>query len=328
MTEPLLALRGLRVHFDTAAGTVEALDRVDLEIAPGQTVGLVGESGSGKSSLASAIVGLLPAPAGRVVAGEVRWQGRDLLRLDEPQRRAVRGREIGWIPQDPASALNPVRRIGDQVGEAARWHLKLSAAQSRSRVRDWLARVQLPDPDRQAASYPHQLSGGMRQRALIAAALACGPQLLIADEPTSTLDVTVQAGILALLQDLRRELGLSLLLITHALAVVARLADRVVVLYAGRVVEEADVAQLFEAPRHPYTRALMQAVPRLEAPPARRAPLPAIPGQVPSLIAPTAACRYADRCALAMPRCRAVAPALREVGPGHRVACWALETAP
>jgi peptide/nickel transport system ATP-binding protein len=327
VSPPILALRGLSVHFETAVGTVEALDHVDLDITPGQTVGLVGESGSGKSSLASAVVGLLPSPAGRVVAGEVRWQGRDLLALAEPQRRAVRGREIGWIPQDPASALNPVRRIGDQVGEAARWHLKLSAARTRTLVRSWLERVQLPDPDRLAMSYPHQLSGGMRQRALIAAALACEPRLLIADEPTSTLDVTVQAGILALLQELRRELGLSMLLITHALPLVARMADRVVVLYAGRVVEEADVAPLFAMPRHPYTRALMQAVPRLEAPASRRTPLLNIPGQVPSLIAPAAGCRYADRCAWATPRCRADRPPLQQIGPGHRVACWAVEAA-
>ncbi|RZS53394.1 ABC transporter ATP-binding protein [Sphaerotilus mobilis] len=320
-----LSVRGLSVHFETPEGTVEALDHVSLDIEPGKTLGLVGESGSGKSALASAIVGMVAGPAGRVVSGEVFWQGRDLLKLGPKDLRTVRGREIAWILQDPATALNPVRRIGDQVGEAARWHLQLSRSQTRARALSWLARVHLSDPERLADAYPHQLSGGMRQRALIAAALACGPQLLIADEPTSTLDVSVQAGILELLRDMRRDLGLSMLLITHALPVVAQMSDRIVVLYAGRVAEEADTQRLFFGARHPYTRAMIEAVPRPEPGRARQVQMTGIAGQAPSLIGPAGGCRYADRCASVHARCHAEAPPLREVGPSHRVACWAVE---
>ncbi len=319
----VLEVEGLDTVFRTRAGVFKAVDGMSLRLNEGETLALVGESGCGKSMTALSVMRLVPQPPGSIAAGSVRLLGRELLMLDEAEMCAVRGNEIGMIFQEPMSSLNPVMTIGEQIAEAIRLHQELSRAAAMARAIEMLALVRMPEPARRAREYPHRLSGGMRQRAMIAMALACHPQVLIADEPTTALDVTIQAQILDLLLGLQAELGMAILLITHDLGVVAETAQRVIVMYAGRKVEEATVETLFAAPRHPYTRGLLAAAPRLalvgEREPER---LAEIPGRVPSLFDRPAGCAFAPRCASADARCRVEAPPLIEAGPGHWVACW------
>ena len=323
----LLEIRGLKTHFQTDDGWVHAVDGVDLHVDAGETLCVVGESGSGKSVTAMSVLKLLPMPPGRIVAGQVLWEGRDLVPLSQDEMRKLRGREIGMVFQEPMTALNPVYTVGEQVGESLRLHEGLSRAAALDRAAELLALVHIPQAARRVHDYPHQFSGGMRQRVMIALALACKPRLLIADEPTTALDVTIQAQILELLAELKERLGMAVLLITHAMGVVAEVAQRVVVMYAGQVIEEAPVELLFERPWHPYTQGLIRSIPRIDADASRGTRLASIPGTVPSLVAPPPGCRFAPRCAYARDACTQATPALREVGPGHRVACI-LEEAP
>ena len=323
----LLEIRGLKTHFKTDDGWVHAVDGVDLSVDAGETVCLVGESGSGKSVTAMSVLKLVPMPPGRIVAGQVLWDGRDLVPLPPAEMQKLRGREIGVVFQEPMTALNPVYTVGEQICEGLRLHEGLSRAAALERAAELLALVHIPLPSRRVHDYPHQFSGGMRQRVMIAMALACKPRLLIADEPTTALDVTIQAQILDLLAELKERLGMAVLLITHAMGVVAEVAQRVVVMYAGRVIEEGSVEAVFERPWHPYTQGLIRSIPRIDADASRGARLVSIPGTVPSLLEPPPGCRFAPRCAYARDACTRATPALREVGPGHRVACI-LEEAP
>jgi len=314
-TKPLLSVRELSVSFQTDAGVVHAVDRVSFEIFPGETLALVGESGSGKSVTAMSILRLIESQRGRVSGGPIEFEGRDLLALSEKEVRAIRGNRIGMIFQEPMSSMNPVYTLGTQIGEPLLLHARLSATQARSEAIRLLELVGMPSPERRVDEYPHQLSGGMRQRAMIAMALACRPSLLIADEPTTALDVTVQAQILELLADLQRQLGMSILMITHDLGVVASLAQRALVMYAGRVVERAAVVDLFENPRHPYTAGLFQSLPRLPAPgevaPERLRP---IEGSVPDALHFPSGCRFHPRCRYAFAPCSELVPELRVPG--------------
>jgi peptide/nickel transport system ATP-binding protein len=323
----LLEIRGLKTHFRTDDGWVHAVDGVDLHVDAGETLCMVGESGSGKSVTAMSVLKLLPMPPGRIVAGQVLWEGRDLVPLSQDEMRKLRGREIGMVFQEPMTALNPVYTVGEQIGESLRLHEGLSRAAALDRAAELLALVHISQAARRVHDYPHQFSGGMRQRVMIALALACKPRLLIADEPTTALDVTIQAQILDLLAELKDRLGMAVLLITHAMGVVAEVAQRVVVMYAGQVIEEGPVGLLFERPWHPYTQGLIRSIPRIDADAARGSRLASIPGTVPSLVAPPPGCRFAPRCAYARDACTQATPALREVAPGHRVACI-LEEAP
>jgi oligopeptide/dipeptide ABC transporter ATP-binding protein len=316
---PLLRVEGLVTAFDTEGGVVRAVDGVDLTVEAGRTLGLVGESGCGKSVTALSIVGLLPRPAARIEAGRILFDGEDLARADEATLHRIRGRRIGMVFQEPMTALNPVQRIGRQVGEALRLHRGLDARAALARAVELLHDVGIPDPELRVSEYPHQLSGGMRQRAMIATALACDPDLLIADEPTTALDVTVQAQVLDLLGKLRRERSMGLLLITHDLGVIAENCDEVLVMYAGRVAERAPVTELFARPRHPYTRGLLASMPRLETP--RKTRLPVIEGTVPSLATMPEGCRFAGRCPWRTERCTREVPALRTIAPNQAVAC-------
>ncbi|QDL91723.1 ABC transporter ATP-binding protein [Paroceanicella profunda] len=315
----LLDVRDLQVHFDTEAGTFRAVDGVSFSVKRGKTLGIVGESGCGKSVTSAGIMRLVPMPPGRFAGGEVIFDGRDLLKLSERDMRRMRGGRIGMIFQEPMTALNPVYRIGDQIIESLRVHSGLSRADSRKRAIELLDLVRLPSPEKRVDDFPHQLSGGQRQRVMIALALANDPELLIADEPTTALDVTIQAQILELMRDLSARTGSAIVLITHDLGVVAETCDDVVVMYAGRVVERAPVAALFAAPQHPYTIGLMAAVPRLDIQSDR---LETIPGSVPPPYAKIDGCRFASRCPVATDQCRAELPPLRELAPGHSVACW------
>jgi len=316
--DPLLSVEHLRTVFTLAGGRdAPAVDDVSLVIGRGETLGLVGESGSGKSVTALSIVRLV-LPPGRITSGRILLDGRDLLALDEPAMRAVRGRRIGFVFQEPMVALNPVYTIGFQIAETLQVHGLARGHTARRRVRELLEAVRIPEPDRRAREYPHQLSGGLRQRAMIALALAAEPALLIADEPTTALDVTVQAEILDLLRDMRREFNLSLLLITHDLGVVAEMADRVAVMYAGRIVEQAPVADLFRAPAHPYTRGLLASVPTG----ASGAPLRAIPGNVPALGQIPGGCAFRPRCPDRFEPCAGRVPDLYETGPDQVARCF------
>ena len=317
----LLDIRGLKTHFRTDDGWVHAVDGVDLRVEAGETVCLVGESGSGKSVTAMSVLKLVPMPPGRIVAGQVLWDGRDLVPLAPAEMQKLRGREIGVVFQEPMTALNPVYTVGEQICEGLRLHEGLSRAAALERAAELLALVHIPMPSRRVHDYPHQFSGGMRQRVMIAMALACKPRLLIADEPTTALDVTIQAQILDLLAELKERLGMAVLLITHAMGVVAEVAQRVVVMYAGRVIEEGSVEEVFERPWHPYTQGLIRSIPRIDADASRGARLVSIPGTVPSLVEPPPGCRFAPRCAYARDACTQATPLLREVGTGHRVAC-------
>jgi peptide/nickel transport system ATP-binding protein len=321
VTARLLEIRGLVTQFATDDGVVRAIDGVDLAIDRGETLGVVGESGCGKSVTALSVMKLIPTPPGRIVAGQILWQGRDLVPLGATQMRALRSKEIAMVFQEPMTSLNPVYTVGAQIAEVLRLHEKLNRRAALARTVEMLKLVRIPHPEQRVHAYPHQFSGGMRQRVMIAMALACNPKLLIADEPTTALDVTIQAQILQLIGELKAKLGMAVLLITHAMGVIAETAQRVVVMYAGRVVEEAPVATLFAAPRHPYTQGLIRSIPRLDASALPRQRLDAIPGTVPSLLALPPGCRFAPRCPHARAACSAAVPALREVGPGHRVAC-------
>jgi peptide/nickel transport system ATP-binding protein len=317
----LLEIQGLKTHFKTDDGWLHAVDGVDMSVDAGETLGVVGESGCGKSVTAMSVMRLVPTPPGRYVAGQILWQGRDLLRLPDEQMRRIRMKQIAVVFQEPMTSLNPVYTIGEQIGEALRLHEGLSKKDATDRAVQMLQRVKIPTPERRVHDYPHQFSGGMRQRAMIAMALSCGPQLLIADEPTTALDVTIQAQILDLLGELKDEFGMAVMLITHAMGVVAEVAQRVVVMYAGKVVEEAPVNELFAHPRHPYTQGLIRSIPRIDTRVGQKARLETIAGTVPKLISPPEGCRFAPRCKHVVPDCRSATPPLREVAPGHRVAC-------
>ena len=319
--EPLLSVQGLRVAFPGEQGPVAVVRGADLEIAPGEFVGLVGESGSGKTMTALAVVRLLP-PAARITAGDVIFDGVDLLRLPARELRGYRGRRIGFIFQEPTTALNPVFSIGSQIAESIRIHYGASRREALERAADLLERVAIPEPRKRLKSYPHELSGGQRQRVMIAIALAARPDLVIADEPTTALDVTVQAEILDLLHELREELGLAVLLITHDLAVVAQTCDRVFVMYAGEMVEEARVGDLFASPGHPYTRGLMSVVPRLGDGSSSERRLPVIRGQIPTPGALPPGCVFAPRCDDAFGHCSERRPQVYPVAADHRASCF------
>jgi peptide/nickel transport system ATP-binding protein/oligopeptide transport system ATP-binding protein len=316
--EPLLSVRGLSISFERDGRRARAADGVSLDIFPGETLALVGESGSGKTVSALGILRLIPEPPGRIEAGEVLFRGRDVLRLPPRELRALRGKEIALVFQDPMTSLNPVFTVGEQIAEAVRTHGRATSRSARARAVELLERVGIASPRERAACYPHQLSGGMKQRAMIAMALACEPALLIADEPTTALDVTVEAQIIDLLRTLIAETRLAVLLITHDMGVVAELADRVAVMYAGRIVEEAPAGDLFDRPLHPYTVGLFASLPRLHA---VKEPLRAIPGDVPDLFGYPAGCRFHPRCPLAVEACSAAPPPLVEAAPGRRTAC-------
>jgi peptide/nickel transport system ATP-binding protein len=319
--EALLDIRGLKTHFQTDDGVVQAVDGVDLKIMRGETLGVVGESGCGKTVTALSVLKLIAMPPGRFVGGQILWQGRDLLPLDSAAMSEIRSKEIAIVFQEPMTSLNPVYTVGYQIAEVIRLHEGLARNAAMNRAVDMLKLVHIPDAERRINDYPHQFSGGMRQRVMIAMALACNPKLLIADEPTTALDVTIQAQILDLLQEMKSRLGMAMMLITHAMGVVAETAQRVVVMYAGLVVEEASVEQLFARPRHPYTQGLLRSIPRVDKTAGRRARLEAIAGVVPSLLNPPSGCRFAPRCRFASDICREAVPQLREVALGHKVAC-------
>ena len=320
MTQPVLSVRGLRTTFATPAGPLPAVDGVDLDLYPGETLCVVGESGCGKSVTALSILRLLPEPPARIEAGEVRFEGRDLLRVSIAELRAIRGNRIAMIFQEPMTSLNPVFSVGNQIEEAIKVHMDLGKVARRERVVELLDVVGIPAPGDRAGDYPHQLSGGMRQRVMIAMALACDPAVLIADEPTTALDVTIQAQILELLSSLKQRFRMAVLLITHDLGVVAEAGQRVAVLYAGRVVESGPVAGIFKAPRHPYTRGLLQSMPGGDV--ARREPLSVIPGTVPDLVSRPRGCSFRERCARAQARCAEGDPEMEELSSGASVACF------
>ena len=318
---PLLEIRGLKTHFATDDGMLQAVDGVDITIHKGETVCVVGESGCGKTVTAMSILKLIAMPPGRIVAGQILFEGRDLVPLNSRELDEVRAQQIGFIFQEPMTSLNPVLTIGEQIAESLRRHEGLSNNDALGRTVEMLKLVQLPNAEARVKQYPHQFSGGMRQRVMIAMALACRPKLVIADEPTTALDVTIQAQILDLLQDMKERFGMAVMLITHAMGVVAETAQRVVVMYAGKVVEEADVDSLFEHPSHPYTQGLIRSIPRIDLDHAHKTRLESIGGSVPILINPAPGCRFAPRCRHAMPLCRTTEPDLREIAPGHRMAC-------
>src|SRR5215831_12498761 len=315
----LLEVENLHVHFVTTRGVVRAVEGISYKVKPGETVALVGESGCGKSVSSLAIMRLLAKPAGRVVAGRILFQGVNLLDLAEENMRAIRGRDIAMIFQEPMTSLNPVLTIGFQIMEPLLIHLAMTEVEARARAIELLKLVGIPDPERRLDQYPHQFSGGMRQRVMIAIALSCNPKLIIANEPTTALDVTIQAQILKLMKDLSRDLGIALILITHNLGIVARYADRVNVMYAGRLAEQGAAGALFAKPLHPYTAGLLRSVPRLDRP--RGAKLETIEGMPPNLLDPPPGCRFAPRCAAKVPESEVAPPPLVEVEPGHRSAC-------
>jgi peptide/nickel transport system ATP-binding protein len=319
--ETLLDIRGLKTHFSTDDGMVRAVDGVDIAIHRAETVGVVGESGCGKTVTAMTVLKLIAMPPGRIMGGQILWRGRDLVPLPPEEMQAIRSKEIAIVFQEPMTSLNPVYTVGEQIAETVRLHEGLGRRAAMEKAADMLRLVDIPNPQRRVHDYPHQFSGGMRQRVMIAMALSCNPQLLIADEPTTALDVTIQAQILDLLTEMKERLGMAVMLITHAMGVVAETAQRVVVMYAGKVVEEAPVGELFGNPRHPYTQGLIRSIPRIDMAAVKKTRLEAIPGTVPSLLTPPPGCRFAARCRFAQDRCIAAEPPLREVSPGHKVAC-------
>jgi peptide/nickel transport system ATP-binding protein len=321
--EVILDVKNLKTVFFTNSGLFKAVDDVSFSVRRRETLAIVGESGCGKSVSALSIMRLVPDPPGKIIGGSVTLEGTDLLALDEEDMRGIRGNRMSMIFQEPMTSLNPVMRIGDQITEAIRLHQNKTAREAWTRAVEMLRLVRIPEPERRAREYPHQLSGGMRQRAMIAMALACRPALLIADEPTTALDVTIQAQILGLIVDLQKELGTGLILITHDLGVVAQTAQRVIVMYAGKKVEEASVDDLFADPRHPYTRGLMASMPAVISLGAKTdVRLTEIPGMVPSLTNLPEGCAFAPRCPLAIERCRQEYPPLQDFGGHHRAACW------
>jgi len=319
MSEALLEVENLQTHFHTDDGVVRAVDGVSFRLEAGRTLAVVGESGSGKSVTSLSILRLIAEPPGRIAGGRIRFRGRDLLQLAPGEIRSIRGREISMIFQEPMTSLNPVYTCGEQILEAIVLHEQVSRGEARGRAIEMLKLVGIPSPEQRVDEYPHQMSGGMRQRVMIAMALACRPAILIADEPTTALDVTIQAQILELLRRLQSELGMAVLLITHDLGVVAETADHVAVMYAGQVVEACAVRDAFERTRHPYTLGLLHSLPKLGE---TRETLRVIPGTVPNPVAFPAGCRFHPRCPAAIDRCRTDAPPLEEIEPGHSVRCW------
>ena len=317
--ETLLQVQDLRTSFFTLSGVVKAVDGVSFDLASGETLGLVGESGCGKSVTALSIMKILPEPAGRIAGGSILFRGKELTTLPEKEMEKIRGEKIAMVYQEPMTALNPAFTIGDQLGEVFRFHQGLSKRDARDRAVDLLQQVGIPSPASRIKDYPHQLSGGMRQRAVIAMAMACNPEVLIADEPVTALDVTIQAQILDLILNLRSRLGMSLILISHDLGVVANMVKRVIVMYAGRIVETAGVQEIFRSPLHPYTRGLFQSIPRIGR---RVENLPEIPGSVPNLLNLPAGCKFANRCPEVMDRCRTEEPPLFTAGEEHFSRCW------
>ena len=321
MAQPLLAIEGLKTHFATDDGMIHAVDGVDLAIERGETLGVVGESGCGKTVTAMTVMKLVAMPPGKIVAGRILWQGRDLVPLGPDEMRSIRAKEIAIVFQEPMTSLNPVYTIGEQIAEVIRLHENVGQRAALEKTVEMLKLVHIPDAERRVQDYPHQFSGGMRQRVMIAMALSCRPKLLIADEPTTALDVTIQAQILDLLGELKEKFGMAVMLITHAMGVIAETAQRVAVMYAGKVVEEAKVADLFKSPLHPYTQGLIRSIPRVDTAAIEKKRLEAIGGVVPSLLDPPPGCRFAPRCRYARTDCIAETPPLREVRPGHKVAC-------
>ena len=315
----LLDIRDLKTYFAVEGGEFRAVDGVSLTLEAGRTLGIVGESGCGKSVTALSVMGLVPQPPGRHAGGQILFEGVDLLTLSPAELRELRGNRISMIFQEPMTSLNPVFTVGEQIVEGILRHRRITREQARDRAIDMLRRVRIPSPEQRFDDYPHRLSGGMRQRAMIAMALACEPKLLIADEPTTALDVTIQAQILELMRTLRDETGTAIILITHDLGVIAELAHDVVVMYSGRIVERTSVARLFAEPQHPYTVGLLGSIPKLHLEQDR---LAAIEGQVPSPLSPVSGCAFHPRCPFAIDRCRAAAPPLAPVGTGHEAACW------
>jgi oligopeptide/dipeptide ABC transporter ATP-binding protein len=322
--QTILQIEDLQTHFFTAIGTVRAVDGVSYALKSGETLGVVGESGCGKSVTALSILRLIANPPGRIVGGAIRFEGRNLLELSESEMERIRGNDISMIFQEPMTSLNPLYTVGRQISEAIALHEGLSRRDAMDKAVEMLRRVQMPEAERRAQAYPHQLSGGMRQRVMIAMALSCNPKVLIADEPTTALDVTIQAQILDLMRELQETFGTAIILITHDMGVVAENADRVVVMYAGRKVEEAAAAELFDNPGHPYTKGLLGSIPHLDtaARTTRRTRLNEIKGMVPSLFNLPVGCSFAPRCTLATDECRATPPPLEQHRPGHWIACW------
>ncbi len=323
MPAPLLQVRGLKTYFFAGSRAARAVDGVSFDLAEGESLALVGESGSGKTATALSILRLIPDPPGRIVGGEILFRGEDLLLLSAARMRSIRGREIAMVFQDPMSALNPVQTVGRQIAEAVRAHSHVSAKAARERAVALLAEVGVQDPEVRSTAYPHQLSGGLRQRVLISMALACRPRILIADEPTTALDATVQMQVIELLRRLMREHGMSLLLITHDMGVVAELADQVAVMYAGRIVERGPVGEVFDRPLHPYTVGLFASLPRLHTP---KQALATIPGEVPDLYSLGQGCRFASRCPIEDAACRSQDPPLAVVAPDRHSACLRVES--
>ncbi len=320
MPDKLLEVKNLKTYFYTEDGVVPAVDGVSFHINRGETLGIVGESGCGKSVSMLSVLRLIPTPPGKIVEGEIWFEGKNLIKLSEAEMRRIRGNDISMIFQEPMTSLNPVYTVGDQIAEAVQLHQGLSRRDAWDKSVEMLKLVGIPLPERRAREYPHQLSGGMRQRVMIAMALSCNPKLLIADEPTTALDVTIQAQILELMKKLRDEIGMAIALITHDLGVIAEMAERVVVMYAGEVVEEADVFSLFSRPMHPYTEGLMKSIPRIDM--AARARLHVIEGVVPNPLAMPSGCRFHPRCPYVFDHCRVEGPPLEEVAPGRKCSCW------
>jgi peptide/nickel transport system ATP-binding protein len=323
MAERLLDVKNLKTYFFTDEGVVRAVDGIDLYIDKGETLGIVGESGCGKSVTALSIMKLIPQPPGRIVEGQIRYDGQNLVDLPAGRMRKIRGKEISMIFQEPMTSLNPVFTVGEQIAEAVRLHEGLGRREAMAKTVDMLKLVHIPNAERRVKEYPHQLSGGMRQRVMIAMALSCHPKLLIADEPTTALDVTIQAQILELLNELKAKLHMAVMLITHDMGVIAETAQRVIVMYAAKVAEEAPVGELFKEPLHPYTQGLLRSIPRIDLDAKEKRRLEAIPGTVPMLrgdLAP--GCRFAPRCPFVKAVCTEQDPVLKEVKPGHKVSCW------
>ena len=317
--EKLIDVSNLKTHFFTEEGVVKAVDGVDFEIYPGETIGIVGESGCGKSVTSLSIMRLVESPPGRIVDGSIMFEGEDIVKKKQKEMRKIRGNDISMIFQEPMTSLNPVYTVGDQISEAILLHKNVNKKEARKQAVDMLRKVGIPLPEQRVDEYPHQLSGGMRQRVMIAMALSCDPKLLIADEPTTALDVTIQAQILDLMNDLKQRFGMAIMMITHDLGVIAEVADRIAVMYAGKVMEYTDAVSLFKDPKHPYTWGLMHSIPRLDKSVEK---LYAIPGMVPSPLDFPEGCKYNTRCELADEKCKAEEPPLEEVEEGHQSRCW------
>jgi len=320
MAETLLSVKNLKTYFYTKDGVVKAVDGIDFEVNKGETLGMVGESGCGKSVSALSVMRLLPIPPAKIINGEIYFKGKNILKIGEPEMRKVRGKNISMIFQEPMTSLNPVYTIGKQISEAIRLHQGLNKEKTQEKTIEMLRLVEISEPSRRLKEYPHQMSGGMRQRVMIAMALSCNPELLIADEPTTALDVTIQAQILDLIIKLQKELGTSVLIITHNLGVIAEMADRVIVVYAGKAVESANTHEIFRHPGHPYTRGLLRSVPRLDMD--KSVKLQTIEGTVPDALSFPDGCRFHPRCPFASKKCRIEEPPFANIGNGHKVRCW------